>query len=273
MPVNQQEVVVVNSSNLKGKRALVFGAGGSIGAAIAREFAAQGAEVFLSGRTKSKVEALAKEIDPTGKRAHAAQVDANDEAAVAAYVDGVARDTGGVDVVFNAIGPRPQEYGGGINALDITVDQYMNPLMNVVRSQFITAMAAARHMKKQGSGVILFITGSPARPHTEGATAIGAAFASLENLARHLAIELSPAGIRPICLRSSAMPDTRTIQDVTRNIAAAMSVSEDQAAQFLASSTMLRVSPTTADTAKVAAFLASDSARTITGTQVMSEIR
>src|SRR5262249_10640864 len=119
----------------------------------------------------------------------------------------------------------------------------------------------------------LFITGSPARPHTEGATAIGAAFASLENLARHLAIELSPAGIRPVCLRSSAMPDTKTIQDVTRNIAVAMSLSEVEASQFLASSTMLHVSPTTADTAKVAAFLASDSARTITGTQVMSEIR
>ena len=264
---------MVNSSNLNGKRALVFGAGGSIGAAVAREFAAQGAEVFLSGRTKSKVEALAKEIDPTGKRVHAAQVDANDEAAVSAYVEDVVREAGGVDVVVNAVGPPLQEYGGGVNALDITVDQYMNPLMTVVRPQFITAMAAARHMKEQGSGVILFITGSPARPHTEGATAIGAAFASLENLARHLAIELSPAGIRPVCLRSSAMPDTRTIQDVTRNIAAAMSVSEDQASQFLASSTMLRVSPTTTDTAKVAAFLASDSARTITGTQVMSEIR
>src|SRR5215831_8962242 len=82
---------------------------------------------------------------------------------------------------------------------------------------------------------------------------------------------LSPS--RAVCLRSSAMPNTKTIQDVTRNTAAAMSVSEDQAAQFLANSTMLHVSPTAADTAKVAAFLASDSARTITGTQVMSEIR
>lgn len=261
------------SSNLKAKRALVFAAEGSIGAAIAREFAAQGAEVFLSGRTKARVDALAKEIDPTGKRAHSAAVDSLDEAAVNAYVDGVVRDAGGVDIILNAIGPKPQEYGGGRNALDITVDEYMTPLTTVVRSNFITAMAAARHMKEQGSGVIMFVTGSPARPHTEGATAIGAAFASLENLARHLAIELSPAGIRPVCLRSSAMPDTRTIQDVTRAIAGAMSVSQDEASQFLAQSTMLHISPTTADTAKVAAFLASDSARTITGTQVMSEIR
>lgn len=100
-----------NSSNLKGKRALVFGAGGSIGAAMAREFAAQGAEVFLSGPSKSKVQALAQEIDPSGKRAHAAELDALDEAAVKAYMDGVFRDAGGVDIVFNAIGRSPTSMG------------------------------------------------------------------------------------------------------------------------------------------------------------------
>jgi NAD(P)-dependent dehydrogenase (short-subunit alcohol dehydrogenase family) len=261
------------SLNLEGKRALVFAAAGSIGAAVATEFGAQGAEVFLSGRTKSKIEGLAKEIDPSGKRAHAATLDALDESAVRAYVDGVVRDAGGVDIVFNAIGPVAQEYGGGRNAVDLTTAEFMVPLNTVVRSQFITAMAAARHMKAQGSGVIIFVTGSPARPHTEGATAIGAAFAVLENLARHLAIELGPSGVRSVCLRSSAMPDTRTIQDVTRAIAGAMNVTQDQAAQFLANSTMLRISPRASDTARIAAFLASDSAKTITGTQVMSEIR
>ena len=262
-----------NSSNLKGKRALVFGAGGSIGGAMAREFAAQGAEVFLSGHSKSKLQALAQEIDPSGKWAHAAELDALDEPAVKAYVDGVFRDAGGVDVVFNAIGPLAHEYGGGRNAVELTVEEFMVPLDKLVRSQFITAMAAARHMKQQGSGVLLFVTGSPARPHTEGATAIGAAFAAIENLTRHLAIELGPTGVRPVCLRSSAMPDTRTIQDVTGATAGGMNVSHEQAEQFLASATMLHVSPHTTDTAKVAAFLASDSARTITGTQVMSEIR
>src|SRR5262245_11610424 len=269
----QQEAIVDRSQNLEGKRALVFAAGGSIGAAVAREFAAQGAEVFLSGRTKPKIHALAKEIDPSGDRAHAAELDALDESAVEAYVGGVVRDAGGVDVAFNAIGPRVQDYGGGRNAVDLSTAEFMVPLNTVVRSQFITAMAAARHMKKQGSGVIVFVTGSPARPHTEGATAIGAAFAVLENLARHLAIELGPFGVRPVCLRSSAMPDTRTIQEVTAAIAGAMNVTQDQAAQFLANATMLHISPGVSDTARVAAFLASDSAKTITGTQVMSEIR
>jgi 3-oxoacyl-[acyl-carrier protein] reductase len=258
---------------LEGKRALIFAAGGSIGAAVAREFLVQGAEVFLSGRSKAKVEGLANDIGGNGNLVHAAEVDALDEAAVASYTDRVVRDAGGVDIVFNAIGPLPREYGGGRNALDLSVDEFMTPLRTVVQSSFITAMAAARHMKAQGSGVILFVTGSPGRPHTEGATAIGAAFATLENLARHLAIELGPAGIRPVCLRSSAMPDTGTIQEVMHAMAAGMGISEDQASQFLASATMLHVSPTTADTAKMAAFLASYRARTVTGTVVMSEIR
>jgi 3-oxoacyl-[acyl-carrier protein] reductase len=262
-----------HSTNLAEKSAVVFGAGGALGAALAREFAAQGADVYLSGRTKSKVQALANEIDPTGKLAHAAEVDALDERAVNTYLDAVAGDTGRIDVVFNAIGPRIQEYGGGRRAVDLSVAEFMLPLTTVVRSQFITARAAARHMQQQGSGVLLFVTGSPGRPHTEGATAIGAAFAAIENLTRHLAIELGPAGIRPVCLRSSAMPDTGTIQDVLQAIAAGLNAPVDEAEQFLANATMLHVSPRTTDTAKVAAFLVSDQARTITGTLVMSEIR
>lgn len=262
-----------NSTNLTEKSAVVFGAGGALGAALAREFAAQGADVYLSGRTKSKVQALANEIDPTGKLAHAAEIDALDERAVNAYLDAVAGEAGRIDIVFNAVGPRVQEYGGGRHAVDISADQFMVPLATVVRSQFITATAAARHMQQQGSGMLLFVTGSPARPHTAGAAAIGAAFAAIENLTRHLAIELGPVGIRPVCLRSSAMPDTRTIQDVLHAVAAGMNATVDQAEQFLASATMLHVCPRTSDTAKVAAFLASDQARTITGTQVMSEIR
>ena len=46
---------------LNGKRAVVFGAAGSLGAAVAKEFAAEGAEVFLAGRTKSNLEAVAKQ--------------------------------------------------------------------------------------------------------------------------------------------------------------------------------------------------------------------
>jgi NAD(P)-dependent dehydrogenase (short-subunit alcohol dehydrogenase family) len=227
----------------------------------------------VAARTRPGSAALAKEIDSQGGKAHAAEVDVLDEQAVGAYVDSVVRESGGVDIVYNAMGPRAQDYGGGRNAIDLSLEEFMAPVSTVLRSNFITAMAAARHMVQQGSGAILFITGSPSRPHTEGASAVGAAFAALENLARSLAIEVGALGIRPICLRTSAMPDSRTIGDVMRGMASSMSLSDDQARQLLASNTMLHVSPTVADTARVAAFMVSDLARTVTGTQVMSEIR
>jgi NADP-dependent 3-hydroxy acid dehydrogenase YdfG len=61
-----------NASILQGKHAVIFGAGGSIGAAVAREFAAEGAQVFLGGRTKANLEAVAKQIRESGSEAHTA---------------------------------------------------------------------------------------------------------------------------------------------------------------------------------------------------------
>ena len=96
------------SKLLKQKHAVVFGAGGSIGAAVAREFAAEGAEVFLAGRTKSNVEQVAKQIKADG-RAHAEVIDALDDVGVEKYIAGIAKQAGTVDIVFNATGPLAKE--------------------------------------------------------------------------------------------------------------------------------------------------------------------
>ena len=251
---------------LQQKRAVVFGGGGSIGAAVARELASQGADVFLAGRTGATIEAVAKQIVAAGGRAHADAVDALDEAAVNKYLDSVVQRGGRLDIEFNATGPRASEYANGKPAVDLPIDEFMVPLNTVLLSQFITARAAARHMLKQGSGVIIFLTGSPARPHTPGTHGIGAAFGAVENLTRHMAIELSPAGVRVVCLRTSANPDSRTIQDVTDGIARMMNITSDQAKANLADDALLKVSPRTTDTARGAAFLASDLAGMVTGT-------
>jgi 3-oxoacyl-[acyl-carrier protein] reductase len=68
-------------------------------------------------------------------------------------------------------------------------------------------------MVKQRSGVIIFVTGSRARGHVPGATAIGAAFGAIENLTENLAVEVSPFGVRVVCVRTLANIDSRTIQD------------------------------------------------------------
>ena len=90
---------------LPGKRALAFGAGGSVGAAAAREFAAEGAEVFLSGRNKGGVEEVKRSIEEAGVKGHAA-VDALDEKAVQRYIDGVVERAGGATSYSTSSGPR-----------------------------------------------------------------------------------------------------------------------------------------------------------------------
>src|SRR5260370_41278515 len=98
---------------LQDKVALVFGGGGSIGCAGARQFASEGAHVFLSGRTAQTVERVAKEIADAGGRAQADIVDALNETAVSEYIDSVVAQAGRVDIEFNATGPRVAEYANG----------------------------------------------------------------------------------------------------------------------------------------------------------------
>jgi 3-oxoacyl-[acyl-carrier protein] reductase len=259
---------VNGSSILKGKYAVVFGAGGSIGAAVAKEFAAEGAEVFLSGRTKSKVEQVASQIVAAGGRSHAAAIDTLDDSAVNQYIDGIARQAGKIDIVIDLTGPAAKEYGNGKTAVDLPVEEFMVPLQSMMKSRFITARSAARQMVKQNTGVIIFVTGSPARPHVPGATAIGAAFAAMENLTANLAFELSPSGVRVVCVRTVANVDSRSIRDTAEIAAGQLHITKEEVLDKIAQGNWLGVAATVQDTANAAVLVASDRARMLTGTVV-----
>ena len=246
------------------KHAVIFGAGGAVGTAVAKEFAAQGATVFLSGRTLNAVEQVAQDIHQDGGVAYAAQIDALDEQAVNAYLDGVAQEGGSIDILLNAMGPQPKDYGNATSTMELPLEQYLVPLTTLVPSQFITARAAARHMVRQHSGVILFVTAHPSRGFAN-ATAIGTAFGAMESLLRCLAADLGPAGVRVVGILSGAMVETRTIQQSVENAAHRLQVSQAQVVARSEQATLLGRLPTVADTARLAAFLASDGARTITG--------
>ena len=253
---------------LQGKQAIVFGAGGSIGTAVAKEFATEGAEVFLSGRTGSTVEAVAAQIVANGGRAHAAAMDTFDDAAVNQYLDGIVKGTGKIDILLDAAGPLAKEYGNGKLAVDLPIDQFMVPLETMVKSRFITARAAARQMVRQRSGVIIFVTGSPARPHVPGTTAIGAAFGAIENLTANLAFEVGRFGVRVVCVRTLANVDSRSIQDTIDFVAVQLNITKDQAKAQIARSSFLKVAATVQDTARAAVLVASDRGRMLTGTVI-----
>ena len=260
--------IASRSAILEGKNAVVFGAGGTIGAAVAKEFAAEGANVFLAGRTKSKLEHVATQLAENGGRAHINAVDTLDDHAVSKYIDEVANETGKIDIILDAAGPLAKEYGNTKFAVDLPVEEFLLPLETMVRSRFVTARTAARQMIKQHSGVIILVTGGPARPHVPGATAIGAAFAAMENLTQNLAFEVSPFGVRVVCLRTLANIDSRSIQDTMGLIAGQFNITEDQAKTQFEQSNFLRTLATVQDTANAAVLIASERARMLTGTVV-----
>jgi len=253
------------TKQLQDKRAVIFGASGSIGSMAAKAMAAEGAEVFLAGRTLLNLEKVAGEIRSAGGVAHTALVDALDPAAVDAFIDVITKDQG-IDIVFNATGPRAHEFHNGILAVDLEADQFMGPVSTLLKSQFITARAAARRMVQQKSGVIIFLTGSPSRAHVQGATAIGAAFGAIENFMENLALELGPSGVRSVCLRTTANVDTRTIDEVIGILAAQANTSREEVITRIAAYNFLKVPATVADTVNALVFLASDKARMVTAT-------
>jgi len=264
----QMETPLTHTPLLTNKHAVIFGAGGAVGTAVAKEFAAQGATVFLSGHTLGAVEQVAEEIHQDGGVAYAAQVDALDEQAVQAYLDHVAQEGGSIDILLNVMSPQPKDYGNGTNTMELPLEQFLLPLSTLVPSQFITARAAARHMVRQHSGVILFVTAPLASNRTPNVTAIGSAFGAMEALLRCLATDLGPAGVRVVGIHSGPMVESRTIQQGIERAVNTLGVSKAQIVSRFEQATLLKSLPTVADTAQVAAFLASDRARTITGTLV-----
>jgi 3-oxoacyl-[acyl-carrier protein] reductase len=190
---------------LEDKHAIVYGAGGAVGGAVARAFAREGARVFLAGRgALAPLEAVAQEISAAGGRAEAARVDALDEEAVNRHADDVAESAGGIDVSFNAISLGDVQ---GSPLLEMPLEDFSRPILIGTTTHVLTARAAGRHMLGRGSGVILTLTASAVRlpdpvmgPPLMGG--FGVACAAIESLTVNLAGELGPHGIRVVCLRS-----------------------------------------------------------------------
>jgi NAD(P)-dependent dehydrogenase (short-subunit alcohol dehydrogenase family) len=247
---------------LENKTAVIYAAGGAIGGAVARAFAREGATLFLTGRNVANVESVATEIVAAGGVAEAAQVDALDEKAVAKHLERV----GAVDISFNAIGPGPAPERLALTDLD--ADAFVSPIALYTRSNFITATAAARRMSDRGSGVIVTLTALPGRTPANRIGGQAPAWAAVEGFSRSLALEVGPAGIRVVCLRSHAIPETPLIEENFATAGKAFGVSAAQFRAGLEQTTLLKRLPTLAEVADTAAFVASDSAGAMTGTVV-----
>jgi 3-oxoacyl-[acyl-carrier protein] reductase len=239
---------------LEGKTAIVYGGGGSIGAAVSRAFASEGARVHLSGRRLESLESVAQEIRSAGGLAETAQVDALDERAVDEHADAIVAGAGSLDISMNVIA---HPYTHGVPMAEMSADDFMAPVEVAARATFITARAAARHMIPARSGVILAFGGpgdrsGPTRDYYLGGTQV--AFDSIETMRRQLSVELGPHGIRVVTLATGGIPET--FPDGFEGA--------DEITKMIEGQTLLGRAATLEDVGNAAVFAASDWGRTLT---------
>jgi NAD(P)-dependent dehydrogenase (short-subunit alcohol dehydrogenase family) len=239
---------------LEDKVAVVYGAG-SIGGAVARAFGAEGARVFVGDRTATKAEALAAEVEAAGGSARGLAVDAMDEGAVRGFVDAVAREAGRLDVSFNLISVGDVQ---GTPLVEMDWADFIRPIEAALRSNFLTVNAAVSHMVRGGGGAVVFFGGSgdPVPNYSIGGFQV--ALDAVEVMRRQYSSELGTAGVRFVTLRTAGVPDT--IPDVMDG--------GEALAKSLNEATMTGRAATLEDVGAVAAFVASDKARTMTAATV-----
>jgi 3-oxoacyl-[acyl-carrier protein] reductase len=236
---------------LEDRNAIIYGAGGSIGGAVARAFAREGAKVHVVGRRIEPLQALAEDIRAIGGTAEPAQVDALDPQAVDDHADAVVARDGRLDVSFCLISQGAVQ---GTPLLEMSVEDFMAPVIRTVNAMFVTSRAAARHMIEQRSGVILAFGGYG--PPTAKMGGLQVAFGAVESLRRSLACELGQYGIRVLTLQTGGVPESIPEGHEWRR-----GVTEQTVRR-----TMLGRAASLEDVGNAAVLAASDYARTMTAT-------
>ena len=240
------------------KNAIIYGAAGSLGSAVASAFAAEGANVLLAGRTMASLQKVKDGIIKAGGRAEAAAVDALNEQSVTAHINDVVAKYGTIDISFNLIGFEVKQ---NIPLIDLSLNDFVNPVTTAMTTQFLTATAAAKVMVKQQSGVILSISSQPGAIGYPLVGGWGPLCCAIEGFSRNLATEVGIHGVRVVTIRSAGSPDSRVFKEAVDNFG-------DQAKEFikkLEDDTMLKKLPLMKDIANAAIFLSCDMADKITG--------
>ena len=250
---------------LKDKNAVIYGGGGAVGGAIARAFAREGARVHLAGRTLAPLEKVAGAIRADGGVAEVAQADALEPEAVEQHLANVVGVAGRIDILVNATSLRGDLQGTPL--LEMPAEDFTLPILTAARTNFLTATAAARHMVKGGSGVILMLSTSAAvlsgrdrRYHLTGG--FSTACAATEAFARSLAGELGPRGVRVLCLRPDALPETWGEHAEVEG----GNGPKGEVWRYMEGGTALGRLPALAQVANAAVFAASDFSGAMTGT-------
>jgi 3-oxoacyl-[acyl-carrier protein] reductase len=207
--------------DLTGKKALVTGATGGIGAGIARAFHKAGAEVAISGRQVDKLDALAAEL---GERAHVVPCDLADKEQVTKLIDNAVAKLGRVDILVNNAGLTKD------NLFMVMKDEQWDDVIAVnLTSTFMVTRAATRHMlrSKTGYGRVINIASISGVLGNPGQANYAASKAGMVGMTKSLAREVANRGITANCIApgfiKTAMTDVlneKQVAEISQHIPA-----------------------------------------------------
>lgn len=254
---------------LAGKVAVIFGASGAIGSAVAQAMAREGAQVCLIAHRQDRLERVADSIRAAGGRADIGIIDVLDEQDMLQQTALLARRIGGIDIVVNATGFAHDQ---GKTLAELTLTEFMQGITPFLSAYFNIAKAVAPHMGGKRAGALITVV-APAGPMAvPGHSGHIVGCAGIEAFSMALASELAPDNIRVVCVRSHAIVGAVQAGSYTAEVfapkAQAMGITVEEWVDGAAHSTLLKRLPTLAQVADVMTFLASDSASAMTATVV-----
>ena len=232
---------------LLNKSALVTGAGGGLGGAIARCFAAEGASVICTDRDQTKVQLTVENICQNGGTAKAFTANIEIASDCEAQVEETVRCYGQIDILVNNAGIALHQL-----ALETSLEDWQRVLNINLTGSFLTAKAAAKHMAKQRSGHIIQIGSISGQLGNMGGIAYGASKAAIMHACKVLAVELSSLGVMVNTIAPGPIETGISIHGPTRKQAYLDRIPTGQYGSVEA-------------VANAALFLASDQSKWITG--------
>lgn len=180
-----------------GRVAIVTGAGGALGGAIARAFGREGASVALAYRnSQASADAIVSEIEAAGGRAIAAQLEVTDPSSVSAFIDTVVGALGRIDILVNTAGRI--DIADAVRFSEITPQSWKAMFEVDVYGTFLMCQAVLPHMQQTGAGSIINFSGSYGtsanRENPVLAVAVGycAAKGAIRGMTAALARDLAP---------------------------------------------------------------------------------
>ena len=248
---------------LKDRTAIIYGASGAVGGAVARAFSREGSRVILAARRREPLDEVSKDITSHGGLAEVMPVDATDASAVERHLDVVTDRFGPVALMFNAISWDDIQ---GQMLSEMPFDQFFTPIQTGLTSWFYTGTALARHMARYGGGTILGITANAGREPLAGVGGFGVACAAVEHYLRQLAVENGPYQVRVCWVRSPGSPDAPGVREAWQLYGDREGMTFDEVHREFAKNVPLRRITPLAQVANAAVLLASDLASGMTAT-------